>query len=99
MTLVLLALERLAGVGIFDPALGGDPLLFRVVHGGADRAHLLARRVLAVHARHRLEIWAALVLLLAISAVSSHYNLGEKRCRVRKVGISNLAARFCAHGG
>jgi cytochrome c oxidase subunit 1 len=29
MTLVLLALERLAGVGIFDPALGGDPLLFQ----------------------------------------------------------------------
>jgi cytochrome c oxidase subunit 1 len=29
MTLALLALERLAGVGIFDPALGGDPLLFQ----------------------------------------------------------------------
>lgn len=29
MTLVLIALERLAGVGIFDPALGGDPLLFQ----------------------------------------------------------------------
>jgi cytochrome c oxidase subunit 1 len=28
MTLVLLALERIAGVGIFDPQLGGDPLLF-----------------------------------------------------------------------
>jgi cytochrome c oxidase subunit 1 len=29
MTLVLLALERLLGLGIFDPALGGDPLLFQ----------------------------------------------------------------------
>ncbi len=29
MTLVLVALERLLGVGIFDPALGGDPLLFQ----------------------------------------------------------------------
>ncbi len=29
MTLVLLALERVAGVGIFDPQLGGDPLLFQ----------------------------------------------------------------------
>ena len=29
MTLVLLAVERLFGVGIFDPALGGDPLLFQ----------------------------------------------------------------------
>jgi len=29
MTLVLMASERLFGVGIFDPALGGDPLLFQ----------------------------------------------------------------------
>jgi cytochrome c oxidase subunit I len=29
MTLSLLAAERLFGVGIFDPALGGDPLLFQ----------------------------------------------------------------------
>jgi len=29
MTLALIMLERLAGVGIFDPALGGDPLLFQ----------------------------------------------------------------------
>jgi len=29
MTLALIALERLFGVGIFDPALGGDPVLFQ----------------------------------------------------------------------
>jgi len=29
MTLVLVAAERLFGIGIFDPALGGDPLLFQ----------------------------------------------------------------------
>jgi cytochrome c oxidase subunit 1 len=29
IALVLVALERLLGVGIFDPALGGDPLLFQ----------------------------------------------------------------------
>ena len=29
MTLLLIAAERLFGVGIFDPALGGDPLLFQ----------------------------------------------------------------------
>ena len=29
MTLTLVALERLVGIGIFDPALGGDPLLFQ----------------------------------------------------------------------
>ncbi len=29
MTLLLLALERLGGIGIFDPRLGGDPLLFQ----------------------------------------------------------------------
>ncbi|MBV9825434.1 MAG: cytochrome c oxidase subunit I [Alphaproteobacteria bacterium] len=29
MTVLLVALERMAGVGIFDPALGGDPLLFQ----------------------------------------------------------------------
>jgi cytochrome c oxidase subunit 1 len=29
MTLALVALERLVGIGIFDPALGGDPLLFQ----------------------------------------------------------------------
>jgi cytochrome c oxidase subunit I len=29
MTLALIALERILGVGIFDPALGGDPLLFQ----------------------------------------------------------------------
>ncbi|HWW72843.1 MAG TPA: cytochrome c oxidase subunit I, partial [Duganella sp.] len=29
MTLLLLAAERLLGVGVFDPALGGDPLLFQ----------------------------------------------------------------------
>jgi cytochrome c oxidase subunit 1 len=29
MTLLLIGAERLAGVGIFDPALGGDPLLFQ----------------------------------------------------------------------
>jgi cytochrome c oxidase subunit 1 len=29
MTLVLLVVERVAGIGIFDPALGGDPLLFQ----------------------------------------------------------------------
>jgi cytochrome c oxidase subunit 1 len=29
MTLALIGLERLAHVGIFDPALGGDPLLFQ----------------------------------------------------------------------
>ena len=29
ITLVLVALERVFGIGIFDPALGGDPLLFQ----------------------------------------------------------------------
>ena len=29
ITLVLLAMERVLGIGIFDPALGGDPLLFQ----------------------------------------------------------------------
>lgn len=29
VTLFLLAIERLLGVGIFDPALGGDPILFQ----------------------------------------------------------------------
>ena len=29
MTLLLVALERLFGIGIFDPARGGDPLLFQ----------------------------------------------------------------------
>ncbi|MDN5848585.1 MAG: cytochrome c oxidase subunit I [Nitrococcus sp.] len=29
MTLLLIAMERLLGIGIFDPALGGDPLLFQ----------------------------------------------------------------------
>ena len=29
MTLALIALERLVGIGIFDPAMGGDPLLFQ----------------------------------------------------------------------
>jgi cytochrome c oxidase subunit 1 len=29
MTLLLLTFERLSGIGIFDPALGGDPLLFQ----------------------------------------------------------------------
>ena len=29
ITLLLLAVERLCGVGIFDPALGGDPVLFQ----------------------------------------------------------------------
>ena len=29
ITLVLLFLERLIGIGIFDPALGGDPVLFQ----------------------------------------------------------------------
>ncbi len=29
MTLVLLLVERVLGIGIFDPALGGDPLLFQ----------------------------------------------------------------------
>ncbi len=29
ITLVLLTMERLLGIGIFDPALGGDPVLFQ----------------------------------------------------------------------
>ncbi len=29
ITILLLAFERLAGVGIFDPAIGGDPVLFQ----------------------------------------------------------------------
>ena len=29
ITIVLVALERLVGIGIFDPAIGGDPLLFQ----------------------------------------------------------------------
>jgi cytochrome c oxidase subunit 1 len=29
MTLALVAIERILGIGIFDPALGGDPLLFQ----------------------------------------------------------------------
>lgn len=29
ITLILVAVERLFGVGVFDPALGGDPLLFQ----------------------------------------------------------------------
>ena len=29
ITLILLAVERMFGVGIFDPALGGDPVLFQ----------------------------------------------------------------------
>jgi cytochrome c oxidase subunit 1 len=29
ITLLLLAMERLMGIGIFDPALGGDPVLFQ----------------------------------------------------------------------
>ena len=29
ITIILVAVERLFGVGIFDPALGGDPILFQ----------------------------------------------------------------------
>ncbi len=29
MALILVIVERLTGIGIFDPALGGDPLLFQ----------------------------------------------------------------------
>jgi cytochrome c oxidase subunit 1 len=29
ITLLLLAMERVLGLGIFDPALGGDPVLFQ----------------------------------------------------------------------
>src|SRR4029434_158612 len=29
ITIVLVGLERLFGIGIFDPALGGDPILFQ----------------------------------------------------------------------
>ncbi len=29
ITILLLAFERLARVGIFDPAIGGDPVLFQ----------------------------------------------------------------------
>ena len=29
ITLVLVALERLFGIGVFDPTKGGDPLLFQ----------------------------------------------------------------------
>ena len=29
MALILVAVERIVGIGIFDPALGGDPLLFQ----------------------------------------------------------------------
>ncbi|MBS1799940.1 MAG: cbb3-type cytochrome c oxidase subunit I [Acidobacteria bacterium] len=29
ITIVLIAIERLMGIGIFDPAIGGDPLLFQ----------------------------------------------------------------------
>src|SRR5262249_44049292 len=29
VTLILVAVERIWGIGIFDPALGGDPLLFQ----------------------------------------------------------------------
>jgi cytochrome c oxidase subunit 1 len=29
ITLMLLAMERVMGIGIFDPALGGDPVLFQ----------------------------------------------------------------------
>ena len=29
ITVLLVAIERMAGVGIFDPALGGDPILFQ----------------------------------------------------------------------
>jgi cytochrome c oxidase subunit 1 len=29
ITLLLLIMERVAGIGIFDPALGGDPVLFQ----------------------------------------------------------------------
>ncbi len=29
MALILVALERILGIGVFDPALGGDPLLFQ----------------------------------------------------------------------
>jgi cytochrome c oxidase subunit 1 len=29
MALILIVIERVAGIGIFDPALGGDPLLFQ----------------------------------------------------------------------
>ena len=33
MTLILLAFERIFHVGVFDPALGGDPLLFQHCSG------------------------------------------------------------------
>lgn len=29
ITVLLLALERLSGIGVFDPAIGGDPILFQ----------------------------------------------------------------------
>ncbi len=29
MTLLLIAIERIGGIGIFDPSMGGDPLLFQ----------------------------------------------------------------------
>ena len=33
ITVLLLALERVARVGIFDPAIGGDPILFQHLYG------------------------------------------------------------------
>lgn len=40
--LVALALERTVGIGLFDPALGGDPLLFRQLFWFASRPALYA---------------------------------------------------------
>lgn len=80
ITLLLLVFERVLQVGIFDPGLGGDPVLFQhffwfyshpVVYVMILPAMGIISEVLAVHCRKRLFGYRAIAFSsLAIAAIS-----------------------------
>jgi caa(3)-type oxidase subunit IV len=92
ITMVLVGAERIFGLGIFDPARGGDPVLFQVLfppgglhhdpprHGGDQRAGpLLPPPTMSATATRRpyLLVFAALMGLLVLTVAVSYIPYGR----------------------
>ena len=96
MTLVLLAVERYAGIGIFDPALGGDPLLFQhlfwfyshpAVYIMLLPAMGVVSEVVACYARNPIFGYRTMAYAIVAIAALGLPRLGPSHVRVRTVDV------------
>ena len=109
ITLLLLTVERSLGIGIFDPAMGGDPVLFQhffwfyshpAVYIMILPGFGIESELIAVHSRKHIFGYKAIALSSVAIAIISfvvwgppHVRLGPVRARGHRVLVPDLRGR------